>query len=89
LINSRINIPKFDVISYDIQELFRWIIDVLAVQLLEERKIKKSDFIITENYHIRLDEDVAKLLIEKINQTRFLYNYSPDKTYGHDFFHTC
>ena len=52
---------------YDIQELFRWIIDISVIQLLEEKKIKKSDFIITENYHTRLGEDVTKSLIEKIN----------------------
>ncbi len=52
---------------YDVQELFRWPIDMSVMQLLEEKKIKKSDFIIIENYHIQLGEDVAKLLIEKIN----------------------
>lgn len=52
---------------YDLQELFRWIIDLSVIQLLEEKKIKKSDFIITENYHIRLRQNVAKMLIEKIN----------------------
>ncbi len=52
---------------YDIQELYRWLIDVSVIQLLEEKKIKKSDFIITENYHTRLREKTAKLLIEKIN----------------------
>ncbi len=51
---------------YDIQELFRWIIDLSVIQLLEERKLKKSDFIITENYHTRLRERSAKMLIEKI-----------------------
>ena len=35
------------------------------IQLLEEKKIKKFDFIVTENYHTRLGEDAAKLLIEK------------------------
>lgn len=29
-------------------------------------KLKKSDFIVTENYHIRLKEPTAKALIEKI-----------------------
>lgn len=53
---------------YDLQELFRWIIDLSVIQLLEENKIKKSDFIITENYHTRLRENTAKMLIEKINQ---------------------
>ncbi len=69
---------------YDIQELFRWIIDVSAIQLLEEKKIKKSDFIITKNYHTRLGEDVAKLLIEKINSNfNARYNYKNGKNYSH------
>ncbi|MFM8658948.1 MAG: hypothetical protein ACKOCQ_03330 [Candidatus Nitrosotenuis sp.] len=38
---------------------------------MEEHKLKKSDFILTENYHIRLRENTAKLLIEKI---RFNFN---------------
>jgi len=41
--------------------------DIYVIQLLEERKIKKSDFIITENYHTRLGENVAKKLIERVN----------------------
>ena len=69
---------------YDIQELFRWLIDVSVIQLLEEKKIKKSDFIITENYHVRLDEDVAKLLIEKINSNfNARYNYKNSKQYSY------
>lgn len=52
---------------YDLQELFRWIIDYSIIQLLEDApKLKKSDFILTENYNIRLREKTAKLLIDKI-----------------------
>ena len=51
---------------YDLQELYRWLIDLSVIQLLEEKKLKKSDFIVTENYHIRLREGVAKRLLEKI-----------------------
>ena len=69
---------------YDVQELFRWLIDVSVIQLLEEKKIKKSDFIITENYHTRLGEDVAKLLIEKINSNfNAKYNYKNGKNYSY------
>ena len=69
---------------YDTQELFRWLIDVSVIQLLEEKKIKKSDFIITENYHTRLGEDVAKLLIEKINSNfNSRYNYKNNKQYSY------
>jgi CRISPR-associated protein Cas1 len=51
---------------YDLQELFRWLIDLSVIQLLEENHLKKSDFILTENYHIRLKPNTAKLLIKKI-----------------------
>jgi len=42
------------------------------------------DFIITENYHTRLGEDVAKLLIEKINSNfNARYNYKNGKNYSY------
>lgn len=56
---------------YDLQETFRWLIDLSVIQLLEEKKIKKTDFIVTENYNIRLRESGAKMLIEKV---RILFN---------------
>jgi CRISP-associated protein Cas1 len=52
---------------YDIQELYRWLVDLSVIQLLEEKKLKKSNFIITENYHIRLRESTAKALLSKIS----------------------
>ena len=71
-------------LAYDIQELFRWLIDVSVIQLLEEKKIKKSNFIITENYHTRLGEDVGKLLIEKINSNfNARYSYKNGKNYSY------
>jgi CRISPR-associated protein Cas1 len=51
---------------YDVQELYRWLIDLSVIQLLEEKRLKKSDFITTENYNIRLRESAAKALISKI-----------------------
>jgi CRISPR-associated protein Cas1 len=51
---------------YDMQELFRWLVDLSVIQLLEEKKLRKSDFIVTENYHVRLKEQTAKALIERI-----------------------
>jgi len=50
---------------YDLQEPFRYVVDYSVIELLET-KLKKSDFITTENYHIRLKTNTAKLLIEKI-----------------------
>ena len=69
---------------YDIQELFRWLIDISVIQLLEEKKVKKSDFIITENYHTRLGENAAKMWIEKINSNfNAKYNYKNGKNYSY------
>ena len=62
---------------YDIQELYRWLVDLSVIQLLEEKKLKKADFIVTENYNIRLRESTAKALIEKIRlnfNARAFYN---------------
>jgi CRISPR-associated protein Cas1 len=62
---------------YDIQELYRWLVDLSVIQLLEEKKLKKFDFIVTENYNIRLRANTAKALIEKIRlnfNSRVLYN---------------
>ncbi|MEM0143192.1 MAG: CRISPR-associated endonuclease Cas1 [Candidatus Parvarchaeum sp.] len=50
---------------YDVQELFRWVSDLSVIQLLEDKKLKQSSFILTENYHIRLRAETSKLLIEK------------------------
>jgi len=57
--------PSKHPLAYDLQELFRYIVDYSVIELLET-KLKKSDFITTENYHIRLKPNTAKLLIEKI-----------------------
>ncbi len=51
---------------YDLQELYRWLIDLSVIQLLEDKKLKNSDFIVTENYNIRLKESASRLLLEKI-----------------------
>ena len=60
-------LPSKTPLVYDFQELFRWIIDLSVIQLLESQpKLKKNDFILTENYHIRLRETTAKKLIQKI-----------------------
>ena len=62
---------------YDVQELYRWLIDLSVIQLLEEKKLKKADFIVTESYNIRLRENTAKALIDKIKlnfNARALYN---------------
>jgi CRISPR-associated protein Cas1 len=57
--------PSKHPLVYDLQELFRYVVDYSVIELLET-ELRKSDFITTENYHIRLKPNTAKLLIEKI-----------------------
>ncbi|GGM77181.1 CRISPR-associated protein Cas1 [Thermogymnomonas acidicola] len=57
--------PSKHPLVYDLQELFRYVVDYSVIELLET-KLKRSDFITTENYHIRLKPNTAKRLIEKI-----------------------
>jgi len=57
--------PSKHPLVYDLQELFRYVIDYSVIELLET-ELKKLDFIKTENYHISLKPNTAKLMIEKI-----------------------
>jgi len=59
--------PSKHPLVYDLQELFRYIVDYSVIEVLESG-LKKSDFISTENYHIRLRPNTAKLLVEKIKE---------------------
>jgi CRISPR-associated protein Cas1 len=54
-----------DSLVYDIQELYRWLADLSVLHLLEDG-LKQSDFLVTENYHMRLKPATAKRLVEKI-----------------------
>lgn len=68
----------------DVQELHSWLIDLSVLQLLEEKKLKKSDFIMTENCHLRLKPATAKMLIEKIRRnmdTKVPYKNSKQYSY--------
>jgi CRISP-associated protein Cas1 len=61
---------RSDSLVYDLMELARsWAVDLSVIKLLEEKKLKRSDFIVTENFNIRLREKAATLLISKIKET--------------------
>ena len=54
-----------------------WNRNHIRYRLLEEKRLKKANFIVTENYNIRLRENTAKALIEKIRlnfNAKALYN---------------
>ena len=54
-----------DSLVYDIQELYTGIVDLSVIQS-RRKEAKETDFIVTENYNIRLKPDTANKLIEKI-----------------------
>ena len=39
---------------YDLQEPYRWMVDVAIIGALQRNMFEKSDFLLTENYNIRL-----------------------------------
>ncbi len=61
---------------YDMQELYRWLADLSIIQLLEDHKLGKSAFVTTENYHTRLRESTARLLVDYIKS-----NFNTTVTY--------
>ena len=67
---------------YDLEELFRWLADLSVLQLLEEKRLRKADFIVTEDYHSRLQPATAKMLIEKISLN---FNRTPKYRQGKNY----
>jgi CRISP-associated protein Cas1 len=55
-------------LAYDMQEPFRYLIDLAVLDLIENNNIKDSDFIRTENYNLRLRSSGAKKVLESINK---------------------
>jgi CRISPR-associated protein Cas1 len=51
---------------YDLQEPFRWLVDVAVIIGLEKKMFDKKDFIRTENYNIRLRPGGAEKLIREV-----------------------
>jgi CRISPR-associated protein Cas1 len=55
-------------LAYDLQEPFRWLVDLSVHEVLRDGKLnRKRDFIVTENYHVRLRPTAAKVLIERLS----------------------
>lgn len=53
-------------LAYDLQEPFRFLIDLAIISAIEKKKLNDKDFIRTENYNLRLRPSGAKKLIEEI-----------------------
>ncbi len=54
-------------LAYDLQEPFRFLVDLAVISLIERNEMQKSDFVRTENYNLRLRPNGAKKLVEEIN----------------------
>lgn len=55
-------------LAYDLQEPFRWLVDLSVLEVIRDGKLdRKADFIVTENYHVRLRPTAAKALIERLS----------------------
>jgi CRISPR-associated protein Cas1 len=61
--------PSKAPLVYDLQEPFRWLVDVAVISALERKVFDKKDFVRTENYNIRLRPcGVKKLMNELVTQ---------------------
>lgn len=54
-------------LAYDLQEPFRFLIDLSVISAIEKNKMDNRDFIRTENYNLRLRPSGAKKLMEEIS----------------------
>lgn len=54
-------------LAYDLQEPFRFLIDLAIISAIEKNKLTNKDFIRTENYNLRLKSSGAKKIIEEIS----------------------
>jgi CRISP-associated protein Cas1 len=53
-------------LAYDLQEPYRFLIDLTIINALENNIFNKKDFIRTENYNLRLRPEGAKKLVKQI-----------------------
>lgn len=60
--------PSKDSLAYDLQEPFRFLVDLAVISLIESEKIENKDFIRTESYSLRLKPSGAKKVTEKFNK---------------------
>ena len=55
-------------LAYDFQELFRFLVDLTVIDLIETKAMQKKDFIRTENYNLRLRPTGARKVTETFNK---------------------
>jgi CRISPR-associated protein Cas1 len=53
--------------AYDLQEPFRFLVDLAFISLIENGMIEKKDFIVTENYNLRLKPTGARKIVDEFS----------------------
>jgi CRISPR-associated protein Cas1 len=59
--------PSKNSLAYDLQEPFRFLVDLAVISLIESGKMENTDFIRTESYSLRLKPSGAKKVTEEFN----------------------
>jgi CRISPR-associated protein Cas1 len=73
--------PSKNSLAYDLQEPFRFLVDLAVINLVESGTIDKKDFITTENYNLRLRGSGAKkIVIEFSNMMNQAVGYGDKQT---------
>jgi len=57
--------PKYPLV-YDLQESYRWIVDMTILFCLENKTFSRKDFFLTDNYILRLKPAAIKKLLEQL-----------------------
>ena len=56
-------------VVYDIQEPFRWLVDLSVIETIAGRQLdRKADFLTTENYHVKLRPHAIGLLADRLSE---------------------
>ncbi len=56
-----------DSLAYDLQELFRFVVDLAILNLIETDAMEKKDFVRTESYSLRLQPTGARKISDEVN----------------------
>lgn len=59
--------PSKNSLAYDLQEPFRFLVDMAVISHVESKKMDNGDFIRTESYSLRLKPSGAKKVTEESN----------------------
>lgn len=59
--------PSKNSLAYDLQEPFRFLVDLAVISLVESEAMESKDFIRTENYNLRLKPTGARKIVNEFS----------------------